>query len=374
MRNSLYNLLTVFLVNIMHVSLANAATWKAIEITPSLETYYDAESLSGPSNKKQITIGQNIIEVAQDGVRSRMMTYEIDCGQRTSLFKSMVNYNALNLGGVGTPVTIPANPPWPIKPKSLAERFHNVACSNNTTEQLGKTNPSPQEKNEAITPNLSVVTGFPKFPNSPNASAYQIMQIVGSSASTQRISLQIFSDGQAPFIRNGASTFLMHTGNGIFVDQDNKIILDEKNSQLSINGLIVKGVQFVKSPPPPSPSNQAYGEKINFFGKLSKATDETDLMAGCSAAAILGSSREWANKTTLEEARFFGVCMSMSMASDRNYSLKFSDWKEKLKNEDTFSLFKYTERCAKDFNVSFILKENSLGKYSKECAGVTRNR
>ena len=141
--------------------------------------------------------------------------------------------------------------------------------------------------------------------------------------------------------------------------------------QVSINGLIVKGVKFVKSPPPPS--NQTFGEKLHFGGMLSAATDETDLMAGCSAAATLASNRQWANKTILEEARFFGACVSTDMSSDKKYWQRLTYWREKLKNEDTGSLFIYAERCAKDYTVSFIMKKNSIGQYVKECAGVSYN-
>lgn len=230
------------------------------------------------------------------------------------------------------------------------------------------------ESKLTVTPNISIVTSVPKFPNRPSAGAYEMMQVRGNASNGTAIILQIFSDGQAPFISNGESAFLMHTGNGIFVDQDNKIILDEKNSQLSINNVIVKGIQFTKSAPPPPPSSQTFGENLRFWGELSKATDETDLMVGCSAAALLGSEREWANKTTLADARRFGLCLSMSaMASDKSYTQRFSAWKEKLNNENTYSLFKYTERCNKDYIVKMITKQNSAGQYSQECAGVSIN-
>jgi hypothetical protein len=88
------------------------------------------------------------------------------------------------------------------------------------------------------------VTSVPKFPSRPSADAREMMQVRGNASNGTAIVLQIFSDGQAPFISNGESTFLMHTGNGIFVDQDNTIILDEKNKQLSINNVIVKDIRF----------------------------------------------------------------------------------------------------------------------------------
>jgi len=131
-------LATVVLLNVIYTSEVSAANWQSLEKTPSIETYYDTDSIIGSSNKKQITIKQNITEVANDGVKSRTMQYEIDCIEKTSLFKSMVNYDALNLGGVGNPVTIQANPPWPIKPKSLAELFLKVACSSSVAEKPAK--------------------------------------------------------------------------------------------------------------------------------------------------------------------------------------------------------------------------------------------
>jgi len=505
----LYSLLSVILINFSFISEVIASNWVALQTTPTLDTYYDKDSVNGPPNKTQITIAQNIKELVNDGVKSRLMGYEIDCIQKTSLFKTLVIYDAPNLTSTGNSLPIQTQVPTPINPTSIGELMFNVACSKNAqTSQtqntnlispilpgsewrlvfsgtgqiyvdikhmlgdygnrtifvkrngLGDTNSSqalgaksvyrrysiacntseykmeeetafsepdlqgsllgkfdytkinpyakivptgaaaqyvavacagmdlnaaiaatttaPLTKYEvvspgAIIPNLSIVTGFPKFPMPPNPNAYQIMGVEGNSTSTQRISLQIFSDGQAPFISNGASRFLMHTGNGVFVDQDNKVILDEKNSQISINGLIVKDVQFVKSPPPPPPSSQTYGEKLRFFGELKNAIDETDLMAGCTAAADLASKRQWANNTALQEAWFFGVCMSTSMASDKNYWLGLSKWKEKLKNEDTSMLFIYTERCWKDYKISFAMKKNSIGQYSKECAGVSNN-
>ena len=126
-------------------------------------------------------------------------------------------------------------------------------------EQVEKRRVAALAKKEAFTPNLSIVTGFPKFPDRPENGAYEMLQAEGSSPSTDRINLQIYSDGQAAFVSNGRIKFLMHTGNGIFVDQDTKLILDQKNSQLSINGLIVKGIQFVeKSPPAPRDTSSAY--------------------------------------------------------------------------------------------------------------------
>lgn len=224
---------------------------------------------------------------------------------------------------------------------------------------------------EVITPNISVFTSTPRFPGRPNSSAYQIMKIEGGSSSTQRFSLQIFSDGQAPFVSNGEGKFLMHTGNGVFVDNNTKLLIDEKNSQVSINGLIVKGVKFFKSPPPPS--NQTYGEKLRFGGKLSKAVDETDLMAGCSAAATLASNRQWANKSALEDGRLYGACMSAYMASDKNYWQRLSQWRERLKTEDTYVLFLYADRCSKDYTVLSNMKKNSIGEYTKQCSGVLIN-
>ena len=226
-----------------------------------------------------------------------------------------------------------------------------------------------------VLPNLSISTGSPKRPGRPSGAYYEMMSIEGKSDTLGRVYIQIFSDGQASVISNNKAQFFMHTGNGIFVNGEERVIVDERNRSVRVHQTTVSNVTILKKQREKPLEQTAYGEKFNFPGLLQKAQNETDLKAACaSAASGFGRKTDWANKAALRDATFWSTCVDMSEVNNPDYRASRSKWDGLLKTTEAFTLAIYFDRCTRDYILSILPFENrTTGLIERRCGGVSVN-
>jgi len=226
-----------------------------------------------------------------------------------------------------------------------------------------------------LLPNLSIITGLPKQPGRPSGVSYEMMSIEGKSDRTGRVMIQIFSDGQASVISNNTARFYMHTGNGIFVNGEKKIIVDEQNRSVRVDQSTISNVIILKKQREKPLEQMTYGEKFNFPGELQGAQNETDLKAACaSAASGFGGKKDWANKAAQRDATFWSTCVDMSEVNNPNYRVSRSKWDGLLKNTEAFTLAIYFDRCTRDYLLRILpFKNPTTGLIERRCGGVSVN-
>jgi hypothetical protein len=223
----------------------------------------------------------------------------------------------------------------------------------------------PQE----FKPNLSVITEFPKFPARPSSASFEMMTIEGKSDSTDRIFIQIYSDGQASVIANGSGKFFMHQGDGVFVSGNSKLLIDEKNNRIIIDGTQISNVMIVTKQQTKPVENMTYGERLKFPRPLSNANSELELQAACSSAAnVFANLPNWYNKREQIDALNWSLCVDLSNKDDGMYLAHRSNWVKRLSKKEVQAFAaEYYSRCTRDYLVSFTLDS----KYGKQCFRVT---
>jgi hypothetical protein len=199
--------------------------------------------------------------------------------------------------------------------------------------------------NQTVSSNISVAL------NGQTNSRYEIYKIEGTSPQTQRLLIQIFSDGEASVISNGGGRMgYMHQGNGVFQSGSDVIKVDEKSRIVNVNGINVVNVNIEKKDPP-NQVNLTYGQKLNFPKPLDSAKDQIELKAACVSSAQLFVSQSAGTAFNTKGAIQWAACTTKNMAGTPNFISHVGNWNKRLVNErvDAYILGIYFERCSRAF-------------------------
>ncbi len=379
--------------------------WVGIGGNDTGDYFYDTTGLTGEPTNRTIFIKANIKTAGADGTLSRLLKYSVNCNDGTIIIESMKNYTASNLQGQEKDIKLSEgrarNKP---NPNTLGASYVSNACNapnlnqaktdtNNANRQTplsswpnttasvpaSQTNSNnsnqvgtvcPPEKtgghaslqaainaannkaascvrgNNAVANNLSI------NPRGPREGRYEVMTIEGFSPQTQRLYIQIFSDGEASIISNGGGRLYPHKGGGVFINGNDVISIDEKSRVASVNGNLVADLKIVKKEAPDQ-SNITYGKKLNFPRAFEPAKNRTDLIAACYSAsmAFLEAARGTAFKTAPTASWAF--CTQNNMRGDMEFNNYVKNWKSVFGNGqfEPGILNAMLERCEREFVV-----------------------
>jgi hypothetical protein len=358
------------------------SNWKLITTVENRQTFVDIKNIEGSQNIKFIYVKYNRPDTTEPAV-SFYRKYSILCKTQEYALIQELGFDQNDLNGSIVTQSNYYDKKNYVKaiPKTTGDNYILLACGD--THSASSLSPSksysnkvlPDQIDNQIEGNLSISTDIPKRPGPPSAMSYEMMSIKASNEKINRLSIQIFSDGQAAIGINKDVGFFRHLGNGVFTNSKQKIIVDENSNQVSINGLIIENVTITKKERVKTSEQMSYGEKLNFPKPLSNAIDENDLLAACSSVAnIFSKNNEWANKSDLYYAKRWSICADRFKNGNDQYFKNRIKWEEIL---DTPNERKYIstilERCQKDYLVSTSV--NKIGNQLEErCIDVRRIR
>jgi uncharacterized protein YjbI with pentapeptide repeats len=358
------------------------AKWQLVFTREDRKTYVDLNNITSDAGNRVVFVKQNT--PSGNNEKSYYRKYSIICNNSEFAMLSEVSFSEIDLNGssINYKDFIQSRKFEKANPGGAAIEYVNIACTGlNLDSAINATKTAPltkANKNSSgeLMPNLSITTGTPKSPGRPSGTYYEMMKIEGNSELTDRVNIQIFSDGQASVISNNASRFFMHKGNGVFVNDNIEIIVDESNKKISINGVVVNDVKITKKERDKPLEQMTFAEKLRFAPPLNKAESETELIAACaSSASLFGRRKDWADKDDLSKAVFWGSCVDQSQVRNQSYFSYRKKWDALLSDKKYLdSLSYFYDRCTKDYSVTSVNNRDQLtGKIVQQCFGVNIN-
>lgn len=346
----------------------SAQNWKSMGSNSVAKFYQDVDQLGGGQDNRKLVVKINYAKETKDGTRSALQEIFVNCIERTYSIGTVKRYSLSDLQGVEKIIAATGRKQSPAQ-GSLGDDYIKRACEPQPkTEQVAICPPPKQELQGSVEDAISASKNRPAScvrgnqTVSSNISAplngqtdgrYEIYRIEGTSQQTQRLLIQIFSDGQASVISNGGGRMgYIHQGNGVFQSGSDVIKVDEKSRIVNVNGINVLNVNIEKKNPPDQ-VNLAYGQKLNFPKPLDSAKDQTELKAACVSSAKMFVSQSAGTAFNTKGAMQWAACTSKAMVAAPNFNSHVSNWNKRLANErvDTYILGIYFERCSKAFPV-----------------------
>jgi hypothetical protein len=233
-----------------------SGTWHLASNENGQQHFIDIRNISGDYGNRLIHAKTNSPNA--NGAKSSYLTFAVHCNNSELALLDETSFSEIDFGGARIKYSDFRNSKKYAKvaPKTVGSELVDAACfgmTENDARQAFATSPltkASPAKVENISPNLSITTDTPTFPDKPSYLSYEMMVIEGKSDFTDKFSIQIFSDGQAVAISNNSSRFLMHKGNGYFEDDKTKVLVDERNKRVSVDGVVISNVQIIKREPP----------------------------------------------------------------------------------------------------------------------------
>jgi hypothetical protein len=306
------------------------------------------------------TIADHTPRVAEG--RSRTNIYKFHCSDFPEKSFSRVNFawygNILKSGGLISSGDINMEK-TKVNDGSIVDYYFSAACNtcppirNTQHNSLEAAMNASRTKPASCVIGDSVLQGQLSINFNSGARKQEVMLIEGDSLQTGKVNMRIFSNGEAAIASNGGAKSYVYNGSGLFVGGNDKVIINEDNKSMTVNGNLIGNLLITKKDLPIE-TNVAYGKSRNFPRVFESAEDRTELMAACVSATseFIKAARNTAFKTS--DAILWSSCTRADMRGNQNFVTHLNKWNATFlsRNEPAAILNILFERCASEFVVA----------------------